>query len=341
LDLFWGDQHKGVQLYIRRVFIMDNSEALLPPYLRFIKGVIDSPDLPLNVSREVIQQSAPLEKIKSNLVHTILNTLAGWKKKEADQYLSFFRELGLFLKEGVVQDYANREKLADLLFLESTKTEPGKFTTLAEYLERLPADQSDIWYIIGENRLLLEQSPHLETFKEKGQEVLLLTDPIDEFVTQALPEFKGKKLKAVDRGDLGGTPVSEETNKRFQPLLGLMKDLLKEEVKEVRLSHRLKDSASCLVTEEGALGPHMEQLLKRMGRGQEVSQAKRILELNPGHPAVEALVQWHTRDAKDERLSRYSRLLYDQALIAEGSRVKDPLAFTRIINELLVKEAAG
>ena len=340
LDLLWGDHHKGVQLFIRRVFIMDDSEALLPPFLRFVKGVVDSPDLPLNVSREMIQQSAPLEKIKSNLVHTVLSTLESWKRKEPDAYLSFYRELGMFLKEGVVQDYPNRDKLADLLLLESTRTEPDKFTTLAEYVERMPADQQEIYYITGDSRAVLEQSPHLEGFKEKGREVLLLTEPIDEFLTQALTEYKGKHLKAVDRGDLGGQAVLDETKKRFALLLSFMKDKLKDEVKDVRLSSRLKESAACLVTDEGAMGPQMQRFLQRIGRGDEVQTDKRVLELNPLHPVVEAVYRMHDRNAKDERLDSYTRLLYDQALIAEGSRVKDPLAFVRTINELLVKDAS-
>jgi molecular chaperone HtpG len=338
-DLLWGDYHKGVQLYIRRVFIMDDSEALLPPYLRFVKGVVDSPDLPLNVSREMIQQSAPLEKIKNNLVHTVLSTLGTWKKKEPEAYESFYKELGVFLKEGLLHDFANREKLADLLLLESTSTETGKFTTLADYLERMPVSQSEIYYIVGDSRAVLEQSPHLETFKEKGQEVVLLTEPIDEFLTHALTEYKGKRLKAIDRGDLAGIAIPDEMKKRFEPLVGFMKEKLKDEVKDVRLSSRLKESAACLVTEEGAMGPQMERLLQRMGRGDEVRTDKRVLELNPGHPAVEVVQKLHASKAGEERLTRYTRLLYDQALIAEGSRVKDPLALARTINELLVRDA--
>jgi molecular chaperone HtpG len=338
-DLMFGDQHKGVQLYIRRVFIMDDSEALLPPYLRFVKGVVDSPDLPLNVSREMIQQSAPLVKIKNNLVHTVLRTLGTWKTKEPDAYAAFYRELGVYLKEGIVQDHANREKLADLLLLESTKTEPGKRTSLAEYLERVPVSQNEIYYLVGENRAVLEHSPHLEGFRAQDREVLLFTEPIDEFVTQALTEYKGKKLKAIDKGDLPGTAVDEETKKRYQPLLDLLKGKLGDEVKEVRLSGRLKESAAVLVSDEWAVGPQMARLMERMGRGGEVPASQRILELNPSHPAVEALQKLHAKDASDARLERYGRLLYDEALIAEGSRVKDPAALARTVNELLVRDA--
>ncbi len=337
-DLIFGDQHKGVQLYIRRVFIMDDSEALLPPYLRFVKGVVDSPDLPLNVSREMLQQSAPLEKIKNNLVHTVLRTLATWKNKEADAYAAFYRDLGVYLKEGVVQDYENREKLADLLLLESTKTEPGKRTTLSEYVERMPVSQNEISYLVGESRAVLEHSPHLEGFRAQDREVLLFTEPIDEFVTQALTEYKGKKLKAIDKGELAGAAVEEATKKRYQPLLDFLKGKIGDEVKEVRLSARLKDSAAVLVSDEWAMGPQMARLLERMGRGGEVPPSRRILELNPSHPAVEALQKLHAKYANDARLERYGRLLYEEALIAEGSRVKDPAALARTVNELLVKD---
>jgi molecular chaperone HtpG len=339
LDLMFGDQHKGVQLYIRRVFIMDDSEALLPPYLRFVKGVVDSPDLPLNVSREMLQRSAPLEKIKNNLVHTVLRTLATWRTKEPEAYAAFYRELGPYLKEGIVQDYDNREKLADLLLLESTKTEPGKRITLAEYVERMPVSQAEIYYLVGESRPVLEHSPHLEAFRAQDREVLLFTEPIDEFVAHALTEYKGKKLKAIDKGEIPGAAVEEATQKRYQPLLDFLKGKLGDEVKEVRLSARLKESAACLVADEWAIGPQMARLMERMGRGGEVPPSKRVLELNPSHPAVEVLQRLHAGDAADARLEKYGRLLYDEALIAEGSHVKDPAALARTVNELLVKDA--
>jgi molecular chaperone HtpG len=339
IDLMWGDHHRGVQLYIRRVFIMDDAEAMLPPYLRFVKGVVDSPDLPLNVSREMLQQSAPLERIRNNLVHTVLRTLETWKKNEPEAYLSFFRDMGVFLKEGIVHDFDNRERLADLLLLESTKTERGQLTTLAEYVERMPAAQKEIYYLTGD-RAVLEHAPHLEAFQAQGQEVILFTEPIDEFVTQALTEYRGNKLRAIDKGDLPGVAVDDETRKRFQPLCDYMKEQLGE-VKEVRLSGRLKESASCLVSDEGAVGPQMQRILQRLGRGSELPESKRVLELNPSHPAVEAVQKLHARNAGDERVARYVRLLYDEALIAEGSRVQDPVALARTINELLVKDAAS
>jgi molecular chaperone HtpG len=339
-DLLWGDSRKGLHLYIRRVFIMDDCEAMLPAYLRFVRGVVDSPDLPLNVSREMLQQSAPLEKIKSNLVNKVLRTLEEMKTDEYDAYLGFHKELGAFLKEGVYQDRPNREQLANLLLFESTKTKAGEFTTLERYIDGMTADQNEIYYLTGENRELIENSPYLETFKARGQEVLLFTDPIDEFMVQSLTEFKGKRLKAVDKGQLGGAAVDEEKKKQFQPLLDLMKEKLGD-IKEVRLSNRLQESAACLVADEWAMGAHMERLMHRMGRGADIPPQKRILEINPEHAAVQAVQRLFAQDANDLRLETYCRLLYDQAVVAEGSRVKDPLAFTRRINELLTKDASS
>jgi molecular chaperone HtpG len=335
-DLMWGESTKGLQLYIRRVFIMDDCEALLPPYLRFVRGVVDSPDLPLNVSRELLQQSAPLEKIKSNLTSKILKTLDELKSEDLAAYASFFREMGIFLKEGVYQDWTNRDALANLLLIESTKTEPGKYTTLAEYLIRMPAGQSEIYFLIGENREMIENAPVLESFKAKGFEVLLLTDPIDEFVTQSLHEFKGKKLKAVDRGEVASDAVPDAVKAENQPLLDFMKEKLPD-VKEVRLSTRLKESAACLVADEHAMSVHMERLMNRMGRGGDRPPDKRILELNPYHAAISALRELFANDKDDPRLEPSCRLLYDQALLTEGSRLKDPTAFVRQVNELLVK----
>ncbi|MFO0965026.1 MAG: molecular chaperone HtpG [Gemmataceae bacterium] len=337
LDLMWSDKHKGLQLYIQRVFILDDPEVLLPRYLRFIRGVVDSPDLPLNVSRELLQQSAPLEKIRSNLVNKILNTLEELKTREHDKYVDFFKDLGVFLKEGAYQDFTNREKIANLLLFQSTKTEPGKFTTLSDYVERMPAEQSDIFFLHGETRELMEQSPLLESFKAKGWEVLLLDDPTDEFVFDNLHEYKGKKLRAVDRGDIEQDQVPEEQKKRFQPLLDFFQREI-DEIKEARLTRRLKESPVCLVSEEGAMSPAMERLLARMQRDQAMAPSKRILELNPEHPVVQSLERMLEKNKDDSRLPAYCLLLFDEALIAEGSKVKDPLAFARRVNELLLKD---
>jgi molecular chaperone HtpG len=337
-DLMFADHRKGLQLYIQRVFIMDDCEALLPPYLRFVRGVVDSPDLPLNVSREILQQSAPLEKIRSNLTSKVLSTFDEMKRKEYEAYIPVFQELGSILKEGVYQDWTNREKIADLLLFESTRTERGKYTTLEKYVEAMPVSQTEIFYLTGETRELLENSPYLERFKAYGQEVLLLTDPVDELVVNSLAEYKGKKLKAVDKGEVGAAESDETRKKEFQPLLDYMKSKLPE-IKDVRLSTRLKESAVCLVSEEGEMGAHLERLMARWGREKEIPQTKKILEVNPEHPAMRAMKELFSAHPAEERLEKYTRLLYDQALIAEGSKVKDPLAFSQRINELLARDA--
>jgi molecular chaperone HtpG len=339
-ELQWGDYKAGLRLYIQRVLIMDRCEELLPPYLRFVRGVVDSSDLPLNISRELLQQNPLLDKIRSNVVRSVLKALEEMKAEEYDKYVSFYKELGEILKEGLGRDWDNRQRLADLLLFQSVKTPPGQYTTLAKYVEAMPADQKDIYYLIGESRELIEHSPYLEAFRSRGQDVLLLTDPIDEFALPNLGEYKGKKLKAADRGDLEADQESkkkrEEAAGQFQKLFEHLKARLPE-VSDVRLSGRLKESASCLVADEGALTAHMERLMQRLGRDE--AGSRRVLELNGEHPAVQALQKVYEKSPDDPRVESYGRLLYDQAVIAEGSKVKDPAAFARRINELLVKDA--
>ena len=341
-DLLWGPPKSALQLYVRRVFITDDCEELMPLYLRFVKGVVDSSDLDLNVSRETLQHNPVLNKIQNNLVNKVLGTLAEMKEKEEDEYEKFYKELGVVLKEGVSQDWSNREKVADLLLFESTKTEPGKFTTLAKYVEGMSEDQKEIYFIIGESRGMIEGSPLLERFKARNYEVLLLTDPFDEFMVQSLTEYQEKPLKAADRGEIEETDDEKEKKKTAaEELKGLMEFLNDkiEEVKEVRLSSRLQESAACLVVDEGEMSAHMERLMSRIGRGEDTPEVKRILELNPEHPAVGAVQALYASDPKDPRVEDYGHLFYDQAVVAEGSKVKDPGAFARRINELLLKDA--
>ena len=340
MEFLGHDPNKALHLYIRRVFIMDDCEALLPRYLRFVNGVVDAPDLPLNVSRQVLQQSPVLEKIKSNLTGKILGTLEEMKTKEFDVYSSFFKEFGAILKEGVGQDWTNRDKLNDLMLFESTKTERGKMTSLAKYVEGMPETQKEIYYLIGESREVIENSPHLENLKAQGFEVLLMIDPVDEFLMQSFSEYKDKKLKAADKGEVADNKVSDEKQTLFKGLLEYMQSKL-DQVKEVRLSGRLKDSAACLVGGEGEMGIHMERLLKRMGRDKESPETKRVLELNADHPAVNAVQKLYAKDALDPRLERYTRIFYDQALVAEGSKLNDPVAFAQRINDLLAKDASS
>jgi molecular chaperone HtpG len=339
-DLMWGDSKKGLQLYIQRVFILDDCETLLPRYLRFVRGVVDSPDLPLNVSREILQHSAPLEKIKSNLTGKVLGTLEEMKRKEFDKYVGFYRELGVFLKEGAYQDYENKKKLADLLLFESTKTDAGKLTALADYVDRMSGDQTEIYYLAGDSRDVMEQSPLLESFKANSWEVLLLTEPADEFVLDSLHEYKGKQLKAIDKAGIDQSHLSDEKKKQFQPLLAYFKEKIGD-IGDARLTNRLKESAVCLVSDEHAMSASMERLLQRMQRDKPAPANKRILEVNPDHPLVQAMEKLHAKDKSNARLEKYARLLYDQAVILEGSKVKDPLTFAQRLNELLLKDAAG
>jgi molecular chaperone HtpG len=339
-EMEWGGSEvkAGPRLYIQRVLIMDHCEALLPAYLRFVKGVVDCTDLPLNISREILQQNPVLERIQKDLVRTVLKELGTMKEDEYDKYLVFYRSLGDVLKEGVGRDWANREKVADLLLFESMNTPAGEFTTLAKYIEAMPEDQKEIYYLIGDSREQIEHSPYLEVFRGKGQDVLLLTDPIDEFVASSLREFKGKTLRAVDRGELEETKPDAEKTERFKGLLEFCKKTLPE-VSDVRLSQRLKDSASCLVATDSGMTAHMERLLERMGREGMGGAAKRVLELNADHPAIEALRVLHEKSADDPRLAEYVHLIHEEAMLAEGSKVKDPAAFARRINDMIARDA--
>ncbi len=345
-DMFMADRKKGLQLYVKRVFITDKCEELIPDYLRFVKGVVDSSDLPLNVSREILQEDVQIRRIQKGLVNKVLATLAEIKEKSFDEYVSFWKEFGQVIKEGIHFDYANKEKLQELLLFESTTTEAGAFVSLKEYVARMPEGQKDIYYITGMSRETLEQSPHLEAFRAKGFEVLFMTDPVDEWVVQALTEYDGKPLKAVDRGDISldseeekkeKEKKREEAQKEFSDLISYMSDRLKDKVKEVRFSNRLTDSACCLVAEEYGMNANMERIMKAMN--QAVPESKRVLELNPDHPILKAMSGIHQQDKTAPALSDYADLLYDQALLTEGSPIKDPLRFTRLVSELMVKAA--
>jgi molecular chaperone HtpG len=331
---------------VKRVFITDNCEAVLPDYLRFMKGVVDSSDLPLNVSREILQEDVQIKRIEKSLVGKILATLAEMKEKSAEDYLKFYGEFGPVLKEGVHFDFASKDKLQELVMFESTKTDAGTYVSLKEYSERMPENQKDIYYITGMNRPAVENSPHLEIFRLKGYEVLFMLDPVDEWVVQSLTEYGGKKLRAVDRGDveLGSEEEKKEQEakkgeqaKHFKDLLEFVGETLKDRVKEVRLSNRLTDSACCLVADEYGLNANMERILKAMN--QETPESKRVLELNPEHPIMQVLARQFEQDKGNRRLADYCELLFDQALLTEGSPIKDPLRFTKLVSELMVAAA--
>jgi len=332
----------GVDLYVRRVLISHQSEEVVPPWLRFVVGVVDSSDLPLNVSRETLQHNPLLAKIKSNLVNRVLKTLEETRTDEYETYVKFFREFGAVLKEGV-QDWSSRDRIADLMLFESSKTEAGKFITLAQYIEAMPPEQKEIYYMIGEARGQMENSPYLEGFKARGQDVLLLTDPVDEFFVASLGKYKDKQLVAVDRGTMQADQpdAAKGEAEKFAGLLNLLKSKLQKQVKDVRLSGRLKQSAAVLVADEHAPSAHMERLMARLGRGEELPPSQRILELNPTHPLVAALRDLADKDATDPRIENFGRLIYEQAVIAEGSRLPDPAGFAQRLNELMTREIAA
>ena len=329
------EEPKGIKLYIQRVLIMDSCDELLPKYLRFVRGIVDSSDLPLNISRELLQHNPLLEKIQKNVVRNVLENLEAMKNVEYDKYVTFFAEFGDYLKRGSGEDRVNREKLADLMLFTSMKTEKGKYTTFSEYVEKMPESQKEIYYLIGESREMIEHSPLLESFRDKGYDVLLLTDPIDEFAIPNLFEYKGKQIKAVDRGDLNeGDKTAPEGSEQFQNLFTELKTKIPE-VGDVRLSRRLKESASCLVASDAGMTAHYERLMQRLGRLDD-QESKRILELNGEHPTVMGLKQLYEKNASDPRVELFGRLLYEQAVIAEGSKIKDPNGFAKRINELML-----
>ncbi|WP_027389613.1 molecular chaperone HtpG [Chrysiogenes arsenatis] len=336
-DLFYKEYKIGPTLYVKRVQIMEHCEALMPVYLRFVKGVVDSSDLPLNVSREILQNNRMIEVIKKNITKRVLDALSHMKQNDFDKYLAFYKEFGKVLKEGIHYDATRKEAIAELLLFESSKTAAGEFTNLSDYVTNMPSDQNEIYYITGESRGEVASSPYLEAFRDKGYEVLFMYDEIDDYIITNLGEFKGKKFKSVIKGDIALDKDKEEqkkeAEKKYKLLIDLLKDRLKDDVGEVRLSGRLKDSACCLVAGETDMDPQMEKLLKSMG--QEVPDTKRILELNSEHPVVAKMNALFEENKENPILGEYAEMLYDQALIMEGSKPKDPSRFAQRISRLM------
>jgi len=337
-NIFYKDYEIGPVLYVKRVQIIDHCEDLIPPYLRFVRGVVDSSDLPLNVSREILQNNRQVEIIKTNITKKVLETLADMNKDEYDSYLTFYREFGRVLKEGIHFDFTRRETIADLLLFPSTKTENGKLRTFQDYIEGMKEDQQEIYYSTGTALGEALKSPYLEAFKDRDIEVLIFLDEIDDFIFTGF-EYKGKKLKSVSKGDISLDKIEgdekKDARKKYGKLLDLVKDTLKDDIKDVRLSGRLTDSACCLVADEGDMDPQMEKLLKSMG--QDVPQRKRILEINPAHPLFAAMNTIFETDKRSPVLDEYTKLLYDQALLLEGSKPKDPAAFAKAVAKLMVE----
>ena len=333
MDLFLREGKRGVQLYVRRVFIMDDCEALVPEYLRFVKGVVDAADLSLNISREILQQDRQIQLIRKRLVKKVLSTVKTMLADEPEKYATFWTEMGRAVKEGLLSDHDNRDAILEICSFPSTHDEEQP-TTLRDYIARMPEGQDAIYYGTGPSRSALAHSPHLEAFRAKGYEVLLLTDPVDEVWVDAVPEFEGKSLVSVAKGevDLGGS-VDDAAEQGFAELLTWMGGALEEDVKEVRLSHRLTDSAACLVGEPGDLTPTLEKMYRAMG--QEPPKVKRILELNPKHGLVTGLRDAHGARPDDTGLGDTARLLYGMALLAEGGELPEPAAFVALLSRQL------
>ena len=345
-DLYMPESVRGVQLYVKRVFIMDDAKDLLPTWLRFLRGVVDSEDLPLNISREILQQNRSIRAIRNRLTKKTLEVLNGMLNDDRKKYLSFWSEFGSVLKEGLFQDYEHQKSILDVTLFDSTHGE-GK-TTLKEYIGRMPEGRNEIWYLAGEDRSVVENSPHLEAFREKGYEVLLLSDRIDPIWTSNEPEYEGKTFRSVAGGDidLDGEEEKKEREenrkKKMQehgPMLARLQEILDEYVKEVRFGGRLTSSPAIVVNAEGELNPQLERIMRSMG--QEVPKMKRILELNPNHAVVGRMGKVFEGGKEDPLLERYARLLYGGALLAEGEMPPDPAGYGRLVAELMAGEEQG
>ncbi len=341
-DLWDRNARHGVKLYVRRVFIMDDAEQLLPAYLRFVRGVVDSNDLPLNVSREILQESKDIEAIRAGCTKKVLGLLEGLAEGEKEKYAGFWKAFGRVLKEGVGEDFANKERIAGLLRFASTHADTaGETVSLADYLARAKEGQEAIYYVTAETFNAARNSPHLEVFRKKGIEVLLLSDRVDEWVVSHLTEFGGKPLESVARGGLDLGKLEDEAEKKaieqesaeLKGLLERIKASLGERVKDVRVTHRLTESPACLVADEHDVSANLARLLKAAGQGAPASRP--ILEINPGHPVIGKL------KGEEARFDDWASVLFDQALLAEGGQLDDPAAFVRRINGLMLDLGGG
>lgn len=343
-DLFSRETKRGVQLYVKRVFIMDDCEALMPHYLRFVKGVVDAHDLSLNVSREILQHDRQIRGVRRRLVKKVLGALKGMQSKDAERYTKVWAQFGRALKEGLVEDTDNTEALLELVSAASTH-DPERTTTLGEYVGRMKDGQDTIYYLTGETRAMVENSPHMEAFAAKGYEVLILTDPIDEVWVDQVPAFDGHRLQSIAKGqvDLDESAAGDQASdaekaqreQDFAALLPWLTTALSEQVKQVRLSSRLTTSAACIVGDAHDVTPTLEKMYRAMG--QQLPTVKRILELNPAHPLVTALRTAHDTDANDPALAEIAELIYGSALLADGGDLPDPARFTRLLTERLAR----
>ncbi|MBF0408873.1 MAG: molecular chaperone HtpG [Candidatus Riflebacteria bacterium] len=342
-DLYFSDMWKGIQLYIKRVFIMNDCKELIPEYLRFVKGVIDSDELSLNISREILQQNKQIQNIKKAVSRKVLSAIKALKQDEPEKFKSFWKEFGSVIKEGIFKEPEDKERILETAVFMSTHSSTETYT-VDQYIERMKPAQETVYYLTGDTRQRIETSPLLEQFKDKGYEVLLMTDPVDEVWVNFVFEYKGKKFQSIAKGnvDLG----TEEEKKRaeeerkqkevsFKSLMDCFKSKLEEDIKEVRLSSRLTSSPSCLVSDMQDMTPQMEAILKATGK--DVPKTKRILEINPTHPIVSKLQSVFEKNSTDPMLADYATLLYGQALLAEGGKLPDPAGFNRKLNDLMIK----
>ena len=339
-ELYERERNQGIKLYVKRVYIMDANEKLMPQYLRFIKGVIDSNDLPLNVSREILQDSKQVESIKSGSVKKILSALGDMVKKKPDDYKKFWSQFGRVLKEGPAEDSVNREKIASLLKFSSTyDSTDEESVSLQDYVDRMKAEQEAVYFITADSFMAAKNSPHLEIFKKKNIEVLLLGDRVDEWMVANLPEYKGKKLQSIAKGDLDLGKLEEADEKeakkkveeKAKTLIEKIKTSLGDRVKEVKVTHRLTDSPACLVVGENDISGNLERILK--AAGQNTPDVKPILEINSEHDLIQKLETFKDANEFDE----YASVIFDQAILSEGGKLDDPVSFIKKINRLLVK----
>ena len=338
-----GTKARNLHLYIRRVFISDDCKGLIPEYLRFVSGVVDSSDLPLNISREMLQDNPQISRISKALTKRVLSELTKMLENEREKYVGFYQEFGRQIKEGAHGDYANKEKLQALLMYETMNGKPGELHTLKEYVTNMSAEQKDIYYITGEARAYLENSPHIESFRKAGYDVLFMSDPIDEWVLEAMPEFDGKKLVSVSKAKLDNdSKVAKELEenakkaseeKGGKDLLGKLKDLLKDKVKDVKFSGALTESASRLSGDDYDPSPYMQRIMKALDKNAQTF--KRILELNPSHPLIAAMTKLVEKTPDNPKLAEFADMLYDQALLAEGSPIADPALFAKRAADLM------
>ena len=337
-DLYDRDSRHGIKLYVRRVFIMDDAEQLMPYYMRFVRGLVDSDDLPLNVSREILQHNKLIDTIRSGSIKKVLGLLESMAKDEPDLYKDFWKQFGKVLKEGPGEDFANRERIAGLLRFSTTETDSEEQTvSLDDYIARMKEGQDAIYYVTADSFAAAKNSPHLQIFRRKGIEVLLLSDRVDEWLVSHLTEYKDKKLASVAKGELDLDRLADEEEKKkaeatrgeYADLVKRMQEVLKERVNTVRVSQRLTDSPSCLVMGEHDMAVHMQQMLKQAGH--EVPVSKPDLEINPSHPLVSRLKD----ESDDARFSSWSNVLLDQAMLSEGGQLEDPVAFVNRLNDLL------